>query len=164
MCLLFCYFFFCFLFFLLFSVFFVALSLPIYILSRCRRIWDLHLHINFFSIKNFFLYAGRVLCPDIYVSILSLVSLSSFVDDICVHLCFDVRYKLARKTAIKRVYVLLKSNSLKVERNRYYNRWKKRATKSHNHIFAYIDMFKDEQLLAADERQRHEAGASPPKR
>ena len=33
-----------------------------------------------------------------------------------------------------------------------HNRWKKRATKSHNHIFAYIDMFKDEQLLAADER------------
>jgi len=25
-------------------------------------------------------------------------------------------------------------------------------------------MFKNEQLLAADERERHEAGASPPKR
>ena len=45
-----------------------------------------------------------------------------------------------------------------------HNRWKKRATKSHNHIFAYIDTFKDEQLLAADERQRHKAGAPPPKR
>ena len=45
-----------------------------------------------------------------------------------------------------------------------YNRWKKQATKPHNHIFAFIDMFKGEQLLAADERQRHEAEAPPPKR
>ncbi|CAM4850682.1 unnamed protein product [Rotaria magnacalcarata] len=40
----------------------------------------------------------------------------------------------------------------------------KRAIKPHNDIYACIDMFKDEQLLVADERQRHEAGAPPPKR
>ncbi|CAF5004729.1 unnamed protein product, partial [Rotaria sp. Silwood1] len=45
-----------------------------------------------------------------------------------------------------------------------HNRWKKRAIKPHNDIYACIDMFKNEQLLAADERQRHEAGAAPPKR
>ena len=47
---------------------------------------------------------------------------------------------------------------------RRHNRWKKRAARPHNHIFACIDMFKDEQLLAADQRQRHETGESPPKR
>ena len=41
-----------------------------------------------------------------------------------------------------------------------HNRWKQRATKPHNHTFACIDMFKDEQLLASDERQRHEAAAT----
>jgi hypothetical protein len=45
-----------------------------------------------------------------------------------------------------------------------HNRWKKRSTKPHNDIYNCIDMFKHEQLLASDERQRHEAGASPPKR
>jgi hypothetical protein len=44
------------------------------------------------------------------------------------------------------------------------NRWKKRSTKSHEDIYTCIDMFKNEQLLAADERERHEAGAPPPKR
>jgi hypothetical protein len=44
-----------------------------------------------------------------------------------------------------------------------HNRWKKRSTKPHNDIYACIDMFKNEQLLAAIERQRHEAGAPPPK-
>jgi hypothetical protein len=46
----------------------------------------------------------------------------------------------------------------------HHNRWKKRSIKSHNDIYACIDMFKNEQLLAADARQRHEAGAPPPKR
>ena len=32
-----------------------------------------------------------------------------------------------------------------------HNRWKKRATKPHNQVFACTGMFKDEQLLAADE-------------
>ncbi|CAF3552146.1 unnamed protein product [Rotaria socialis] len=45
-----------------------------------------------------------------------------------------------------------------------HNKWNKRAIKPHNDIYACIDMFKDEQLLVADERQRHEAGAPPPKR
>ncbi|CAM4971374.1 unnamed protein product [Rotaria socialis] len=45
-----------------------------------------------------------------------------------------------------------------------HNKWKKRAIKPHNDIYACIDMFKDEPLLVADERQRHEAGAPPPKR
>ncbi|CAF1442290.1 unnamed protein product [Rotaria sordida] len=45
-----------------------------------------------------------------------------------------------------------------------HNRWKKRSTKPHNDIYICIDMFKHEQLLASDERQRHEAGAPPPKR
>lgn len=45
-----------------------------------------------------------------------------------------------------------------------HNRWKKRSAKPHNDIYACIDMFKDEQLLASDQRQRHEAGAAPPKR
>lgn len=45
-----------------------------------------------------------------------------------------------------------------------HNRWKKRSSKPHSDIYTCIDMFKNEQLLAADERQRHEAGAAPPKR
>jgi hypothetical protein len=45
-----------------------------------------------------------------------------------------------------------------------HNRWKKRSTKAHSDIYTCIDMFKSEQILAADERQRHEAGAAPPKR
>ncbi|CAF3603015.1 unnamed protein product [Rotaria sp. Silwood1] len=45
-----------------------------------------------------------------------------------------------------------------------HNRWKKRSTKPHNDIYMCIDMYKHEQLLASDERQRHEAGAPPPKR
>ena len=45
-----------------------------------------------------------------------------------------------------------------------HNRWKKRSTKAHDDIFSCIDMFKHEQLLAADERERHETGAAPPKR
>ncbi len=45
-----------------------------------------------------------------------------------------------------------------------HNRWKKRSTKSHQDIYTCIDMFKNEQLLAADERERHEAGAPPQKR
>jgi hypothetical protein len=46
----------------------------------------------------------------------------------------------------------------------HHNRWKKRCNKAHQDIYSFIDMFKHEQLLAADERQRHEAGAAPPKR
>ncbi len=45
-----------------------------------------------------------------------------------------------------------------------HNRWKKRSIKPHDDIYSCIDMFKHEQLLVADERQRHEAGAAPPKR
>ncbi|CAF1249125.1 unnamed protein product [Adineta steineri] len=45
-----------------------------------------------------------------------------------------------------------------------HNRWKKRSTKSHHDIYICIDMFKIDQLLAADGRERHEAGAAPPKR
>ena len=45
-----------------------------------------------------------------------------------------------------------------------HNKWKKRSTKAHNNIYVCIDIFKSEQLLAADERQRHEAGVAPPKR
>ncbi len=45
-----------------------------------------------------------------------------------------------------------------------HNRWKKRSTKAHNDIYSCIDMFKHEQLFAADQRERHEAGAAPPKR
>ena len=42
-----------------------------------------------------------------------------------------------------------------------HNRWKKRSTKAHADIYTCIDMFKSEQLLAADARRRHEAGTSP---
>jgi len=45
-----------------------------------------------------------------------------------------------------------------------HNRWKKRSSKAHDDIYTCIDLFKHEQLLAADERQRHVAGAAPPKR
>ncbi len=45
-----------------------------------------------------------------------------------------------------------------------HNKWKKRSTKAHSDIYTCIDMFKSEQLLAADQRRRHEAGAPPPKR
>jgi hypothetical protein len=45
-----------------------------------------------------------------------------------------------------------------------HNRWKKRATKPHNDIYMCIEMFKHEQLLVSDERERHEAGAAPPKK
>lgn len=45
-----------------------------------------------------------------------------------------------------------------------HNRWKKRSSKAHNDIYTCIDLFKHEQLLTADERQRHQSGAPPPKR
>ncbi|CAF2209980.1 unnamed protein product [Rotaria magnacalcarata] len=45
-----------------------------------------------------------------------------------------------------------------------HNKWKKRSTKPHHDMYSCIDMFKSEQLLASDERHRHEAGAPPPKR
>ncbi|CAF1544720.1 unnamed protein product [Rotaria sordida] len=45
-----------------------------------------------------------------------------------------------------------------------HNKWKKRSTRPHPDIYAFIDLFKNEQLLAQDQRQRHEAGAAPPKR
>jgi len=46
----------------------------------------------------------------------------------------------------------------------HHNRWKKRSRKAHDDIFSCIDMFKHEQLLADDERERFETGAAPPKR
>lgn len=45
-----------------------------------------------------------------------------------------------------------------------HNKWKRRSTKAHSDIYVCIDMFKHEQLLTADERERHETGAPPPKR
>ncbi|CAM4830107.1 unnamed protein product [Rotaria magnacalcarata] len=45
-----------------------------------------------------------------------------------------------------------------------HNKWKKRSTKPHHDMYSCIDMFKSEQLLASNERHRHEAGAPPPKR
>ena len=45
-----------------------------------------------------------------------------------------------------------------------HNRWKKRSLKPHDDIYRCIDMFKDEQLIANDRRQRHDAGEAPPKR
>ena len=45
-----------------------------------------------------------------------------------------------------------------------HNRWKKRSTKAHADIYSCIDLFKSEQLLAADTRRRHEAGTSPPRK
>ena len=63
------------LFFLLFSCFFFV----IFCSFRCSIIAHLCLVslskdiVPSFSYKKFFLYAGRVLCPDIYVSILSLL-------------------------------------------------------------------------------------------
>ena len=41
---------------------------------------------------------------------------------------------------------------------------KKRSTKAHVDIYTCIDMFKSEQLLAADARRRYEAGTSPPRK
>ena len=45
-----------------------------------------------------------------------------------------------------------------------HNRWKKISASSHNDVYTCIDMFKNEQLLAADEHKRDETGAPPPKR
>lgn len=45
-----------------------------------------------------------------------------------------------------------------------HNRWKKQSRKAHDDIFACIDLFKNEQLFAFDERERHETGATPSKR
>jgi hypothetical protein len=45
-----------------------------------------------------------------------------------------------------------------------HNKWKKLCNKAHQDIYSFIDMFKHEQLIAANERQRHETGRSPPKR
>ncbi|CAF3851266.1 unnamed protein product [Rotaria sordida] len=53
---------------------------------------------------------------------------------------------------------------LEYHRKRRHNKWKKRSTRPHPDIYAFIDLFKNEQLLAQDQRQRHEAGAAPPKR
>ncbi|CAF1328741.1 unnamed protein product [Rotaria sp. Silwood1] len=44
-----------------------------------------------------------------------------------------------------------------------HNRWKLTSTKPQNDIYTCIDMFKQEQLLAADEHHRHETGAAIPK-
>ncbi|CAF3072992.1 unnamed protein product [Rotaria sp. Silwood2] len=42
--------------------------------------------------------------------------------------------------------------------------WKKRSAKPHNDVYTCINMFKHEQLLAADERRRNETGTASLKR
>ncbi|CAF1477028.1 unnamed protein product [Adineta ricciae] len=45
-----------------------------------------------------------------------------------------------------------------------HNRWKKRSLKPHDDIYRCIDMIKNEQVVANDQRERCDAGEAPPKR